>query len=100
MVSWTKGEEGEERRGGGGRQKAGRDGNCFDATRGRKRKRREGPQGKCKNRGRHLRRAHYAGAYLVWSEWHGKVGMGWQLRWGIEVWGTRYFILGGNSHWL
>lgn len=87
MVSWTKGEEEEERRG-RGRQKAGRDGNCFDATRRRERKRRGG-QGKCKNRA-DLRRARYAGAYLVWTVWHGTVGMGWQLRWSPPRRGTLY----------
>lgn len=42
-MSWTKGEEERRRR----ETKAGRDGNCFDATRRRERKRRGG-QGKCK----------------------------------------------------
>lgn len=94
MVRWTKGEEGE--RTGGGRQKAGRDGNCFDATRRRERKRRRG-QGRCKNRGRP--KGVHVMQVRTWCGpvWHGKVGMGWQLRWSTEMWGIRYLRLGPRS---
>lgn len=65
MVRWTKGDEGEERTG-GGRQKAGpgwellrRDKKTGEKEEGRSR---AGAKTEAD-----LRRAHYAGAYLVWS---------------------------------
>ena len=72
-----KGELDEGRRGGEERRRestAGRDGNCFDATRKREGKRRAG-QGKCKKEA--PRHARYAGAYcgVVCMAWYGSDGM-------------------------